>query len=415
MFILETRNSCAIAPGDYASTSGALTFLPGVTTQTITVPIVGDQTAESNELVTINLTNATNAVIGDTQGLGTIYDDDSNRQLVIADGSVVEGDSGTRNLVFTVTLSQASPQAVTVQYATLGASAESPSDYTAAVSGVLTFAPGATVQTITIPVIGDAAAEADEQLLVNLSSAINAEIGDSQAIGTIYDDDQARDLVITDSTVVEGDSGARNLVFTVVMSQPSPVPVTVQYLTSNGTAASPDDYTATGGTLTFAPGNTVQTITVAVLGDSQVEGDETMVVTLTNPSNATLLDGVAIGTIYNDDQRQLVIDDANVMEGDGGTKNLVFRVTLSQAATAPVTVQFQSSNSSAVAPGDYTARSGILTFAPGVTSLSITVPIVGDQLAESAESFFITLSNPVNATLADSLGAGSIFDDDHRA
>jgi chitinase len=189
----------------------------------------------------------------------------------------------------------------------------------------------------------------------------------------------------------------------------------VQYLTSNSSATSPEDYTATGGTLTFAPGSTVQTITIAVNGDSEVEPDEVMNITLTNASNATLADAFGQGTIYTDDHRQLVIDDANVLEGDGGTKNLVFEVTLSQAATAPVTVQFQTSNSSAVAPGDFTARSGILTFAPGVTSLTITVPVVADQLPEGAESFFITLSDAVNATLNDQFGIGTIFDDDNRA
>jgi hypothetical protein len=116
-------------------------------------------------------------VLGDTQGSGTIYNDDDVRQIFISDSSIVEGDSGTRNLVFTLTMSQVAPQQVTIAFSTINSSAESPSDYTAAANGVVTFAPGSTVQTLTIPVIGDAAVESDESFVVSLSNAVNAVIG----------------------------------------------------------------------------------------------------------------------------------------------------------------------------------------------------------------------------------------------
>jgi Calx-beta domain-containing protein len=410
-----TSNSSADAPSDYATTSGILTFAPGVTSQTITIAVVGDQLSESDESLTVNLSNPTNAVLGDTQGSGTIHNDDDVRQIFISDTSTIEGDTGTRNLVFTLVMSQAAPQQVTVAFSTVNSSAESPSDYTAAANGVVTFAPGSTVQTLTVPVIGDGAVESDETFIVNLSNAVNAVIGDTQAVGTIYDDDAGRTLSITNANVVEGDTGTRNLVFTVTLSQTAPVPVTVQFQTTNSSADAPSDYGAVSGIVTFAPGSTTQTITVPVVADSAVEGDESFFVTLTNAVNAGIADATATGTIFNDDStRLIVIDDANIVEGDAGTKNLVFKLTLSSAATAPVTVQFQTGNSSAVSPGDYTARTGTVTFAPGATTATITIAIVADQVNESAESFFITLTNPVNGLINDSSATGTIFDDDNR-
>src|SRR5207302_1174378 len=128
------------------------------------------------------------------------------------------------------------------------------------------------------------------------------------------------------------------------------------------------------GTLTFVPGTTVQTITVPVVGDAAVEGNESFTVILSGAVNATIADGQGSGTIYDDDgTRQVVINDASVVEGSAGTTTgLVFTVTLSAAALADVTVNYTTSNSSAVAPGDYAATSGTLTFAPGVTTQTIT-------------------------------------------
>ena len=410
-----TSNNSALAPGDYTHTSGTVTFAPGTTLQTVTVAVIGEQLSESDEFLFVTLSNPAGATLGDGSGTGTIFDDDASRLLLINDMSVVEGDSGTTSLVFTVTMSDAAPLPVTVEFATSSNSATAPDDFAAA-RGTLTFAPGSTAQTITVAVAGDSTIEGDENFGVTLSNATNAVISDATATGTIYDDDAPRVLVIDDATVVEGDSGSRNLVFTVTMSKTASSPVTVQFQTSNGSAVVGSDYTSTFGILTFAPGTTTQTITVAVLGDATPEGDESLVVTLANADNATISDTVGFGTIYDDDgNRQLVIDDASIMEGDGGTRNLVFRVTMSSASSAPVTVAFQTNNGSAVAPGDYAAQSGILTFAPGTTAMTITVPIVGDQLSETAESFSVVLSDPTNAFIGDTFGQGTIFEDDNRA
>src|SRR5207249_3695439 len=130
----------------------------------------------------------TNATISDGRGVVTILDDDAT-VLAINDVSVVEGNSGTTNAVLTVSLSAASAQTVTVNYATANGTATAGSDYISA-NGTLTFLPGETSKTITVRVLGDTVYESDETLVVNLSSAVNATIGDAQGVVTILNDDR---------------------------------------------------------------------------------------------------------------------------------------------------------------------------------------------------------------------------------
>src|SRR5437773_1304895 len=334
---------------------------------------------------------------------------DDMRTLSIQDVTEVEGDSGPTNAVFTVTLSAAALAPVTVSFTTSDSSAVAPADY-AAQTGHLTFDPGATTQTITVAVLGDSAVESIELFSVSLSGAVNATLAKGSAVGRILDND-TRTLSIHDVTLAEGDGGPTNAVFTVTLSAAALAPVTVNFTTSDGSAVAPGDYTAQTGTLTFQPGTTVQTIAVPVVGDEAAEGDQGFSVSLSNAVNATIGDGFAFGTIYDDDgTRQLVINDATVAEGDSETKGLVFTVTLSEAALADVTVNYATSNSSAVAPGDYTTTGGTLTFQPGTTVQTITVPVVGDSAVESDESFTLTLSDAVNATIGDGFAFGTIYD-----
>ncbi len=112
----------------------------------------------------------------------------------------------------------------------------------------------------------------------------------------------------------------------------------------------------------------------------------------------------------------LSINDTSLTEGNSGTANATFTVTLSKASTQTVTVSYASANGTsnpATAGSDYTAKSGTLTFAPGAAlTQTISVPIVGNYVPEADETFFVNLSSPVNATLSDSQGLGTITNDD---
>jgi probable HAF family extracellular repeat protein len=183
-----TANGTASAGADYIAQSGTVTILAGVSSATVTVPVIGDTTAEPNETFQVSLSQAVGAIISDGQGVGTIVDDEP-LFLTIDDVAMQEGRSGARVFVFTVTLSDASNAPVSVNYSTANGTATAGSDYYAQ-SGTLTFTPGQTSKTIGIVVNGDRKREADETFFVNLSNVVGAQPQDSQGLGTILNDDR---------------------------------------------------------------------------------------------------------------------------------------------------------------------------------------------------------------------------------
>lgn len=337
--------------------------------------------------------------------------------LAIDDVTATEGNSGTQGFVFTVSLSQAAVGNEAVDFATANGSATAGSDYTAT-SGTLTFGAGTSSQTLSVSVGGDTLFENDETFSVNLSNPQNAQIADSIGTGTITNNDAAPSLSIGDVTVTEGDSGTQSAVFTVTQSFATGAPTTVQFATSNGTAAAGSDYVATSGSLTIGAGATSQTLSVTVNGDLSYEPNETFTVTLSNPSPAavTLLDASATGTINdNDTQPRLAISDASATEGNSGTTNAVFDVSLSVASGFATTVHYATADGSALAGSDYTQSTGDLTFSPGVTSRTLAVPVIGETSPETDETFSVVLTSPNNASLLDDTGVGTIVNDDLAA
>jgi hypothetical protein len=334
--------------------------------------------------------------------------------ISVGDASVNEADT-TVQATFAVSLSNASTQQVTVDYATGPASSGVPAtpgvDFTPA-TGTLTFAAGETMKTVTVDVLGDTIDEPAETFALNLGNPTNASLGDAQGVATITDDDPPPALSVADASVAEGDSGIRNASFVVSLSQVSGFDVTVSYGTSNGTATAPSDYTATAGTLTLPAGTPSTTVEVPVLGDTNDEVDEAFSLGLASPVNATLADSVGICTIVDDDGPSVSINDTSVTEGNTGTTNAVFTVRLSAPSPQTVSVSYGASDGTAVAGLDYTAVSGTLTFAPGLTLRTLAVPVIGDVLDEANETFHVELSNPVDASLADAFGLGKILDDD---
>ncbi|HYC58411.1 MAG TPA: Calx-beta domain-containing protein [Thermoanaerobaculia bacterium] len=416
-----TNAGSATAGTDFASAGGSLTFLPGETSKPVTVNVNGDTSDEADETFFVALSPPANATFAKAQGTATIADDDGTPSLVIGDATLIEGNSGSSALVFTVTLAGSTAHTVTVGYATADGTATAGSDY-AATSGTLTFSSGTTTQQVHVAVIGDAAVESDETLFLNLSGASNATISDNQATGTIANDDTAApvpSISVGDMTLAEGNGGTANATFTVTLSVATTNAVSVQYATVNGSATAGSDYAGASGTVHFAPGATSQTVTVAVAGDTSVEPDETFTLDLSNPTNATLADGQGNGVIVNDDSPAVVpsisIGDATVTEGDSGASSATFAVTLSVATTNTVTVSYTTANGSATAGSDYAAAGGTVVFAAGVTMQNITIAVAGDLSVEPDETFTVALSNPTNATTADSQGAGLIVNDDSPA
>lgn len=184
----STTNGTAVSGSDYTDTSGTLTLQPGVTSGIISIPVSDDNLDEANETFTLNITSSPGIV---TQGSRTvtIVDNDPPPSASIADVSTTEGTSTVANKMvsFTVTLSAASGQTVTVAYATAPNTASN-TDFVP-VTGTLTFAPGETTSNLVVQYVGDRLAEDNETFFINLSSPNNVTIADAQAVATIVDDD----------------------------------------------------------------------------------------------------------------------------------------------------------------------------------------------------------------------------------
>jgi VCBS repeat-containing protein len=405
------------ADGDYDANAGTLTFVAGDTAETAAVTVNGDFKFEADETFFVNLSSSVNANIGDSQGTGTIQNDDPQPNVSIDDVPIPEGSGGgTTNFIFTVTQDAVSGLDTTVNFSTADGTAVAPGDY-AAQTGSVMIPAGDLTATITVAVVADNLDEDDETFNVNLTGATNAAVNDGTGVGTIQNDDVPPDLSINDVTMAEGNSGTTFFVFTASLSAPSGKTVTSNFITSDGTATTGDnDYDATNGMLTFIPGDTVETITVVVNGDTAPELDETFNVTLNTTTNATEVDGLGIGTITNDDFPSVSISDVSMNEGDAGTTNFDFTVTLSQPAPFMVTVRADTANGTATAGTDYTAIvNQTVTFAAMDTMETVTVQVNGDTDPEPNETFFVNLSNPTNATIADSQGLGTILNDEPNA
>ncbi len=311
----------------------------------------------------MTLSAPTNATLGRAQAMGTILNDDLPI-MSIADASIVEGNTGTSNLVFTVTLSQSSPQTVTVNYATANGTATAGTDYTAA-SGTLTFPAGTTTQTITVPV--DRRHDGRGGRDVHRDTVDSDERHDRHGAGDRHDPERRR----ADTVDQQRERDRRQLRLDqrhvhghVVAGEPADRHGRLRHGAWNGDGRR--DYTTTSGTLTFSPGQTSKTISVPVLGDTLDENDETFSVNLSAPVNATLSTATGTGTIVdNDPTPTLSINSVSVQEGDSGTRNATLTVTLSAASSKQVTVSYATANGTATAGSDYTAASGTLTFQPG--------------------------------------------------
>ncbi|HYG81069.1 MAG TPA: TIGR03790 family protein [Pyrinomonadaceae bacterium] len=335
--------------------------------------------------------------------------------ISINDVAVSEGNTGTTSAAFTVQLSSASSQTVTVKYQTADGAAVASADYNALPPTTLTFAPGQTSLPVAVQVKGDLLDEVNETFGVNLSSPTNATIADGSGTGTITDNDAAPSLRVNRVAVTEVNPGTVNATFAVSLSARSGQTVTVKCQTTNGTAVAPADYTALPlATLTFAPGQTSLPVTVQVKGDLLDEANETFNLVLSAPVNATLAVSRGIGTILDNNPAPTIsVNNVTVTEGNSGALNAVFTVRLSAASGRNVSVKHATADGTAAAPADYTARAlATLVFYPGQTAKTVAVPVKGDLLDEPNETFQLTLSAPVNATLTAGQGTGTILDND---
>ena len=277
----------------------------------------------------------------------------------------------------------------------------------------MTFAPGDTSETVSVQTNDDALAEGTETFDVNLSNATgNAAIADGLGVGTINDNDVAepqRQISISDASATEGGAVELHRLARRGLGEPDHGRLRDRRRLgggSRGLRRPPDG--------DLRPRRHLRDGHGADQRRRPGRGPETFDVNLSDATgNAAIADGLGVGTINDNDvaepQRQISISDASATEGGA----VEFTVSLGAASANPITVDYATADGSAVAPGDYTAGTGTVTFAPGDTSETVSVQTNDDALVEGTETFDVNLSNATgNAAIADGLGVGTINDND---
>ena len=423
------------------TTASPLTFTGTANeTQTISVDIGTDAIIEANEQFTVTLGTVSAATATQSEaittgavGTGTINNDDVET-LTISSPTVTEGTGGTKTLTFTVTSASAVQGGFTVAFSNANGTAGD-GDYSVTTSSPLTFTGTANeTKTISVNIATDAIIEANEQFTITLGTIAGTTATQSAAIttgavgtGTINNDD-VETLTISSPTVSEGTGGTKTLTFTVTSASAVQGGFTVAFGNATGTAGADDFSVTTSSPLTFmgTVGET-RTISVDIATDAVIEANEQFTVTLGTVAGATATQIAAIttgavgtGTINNDDVETLTITSPTITEGTGGTSELTFTVTSSNAVQGGFSVAFRLADVTTDGSDHAAFPTGSLAFtgAAGETH-TITVTVNGDTLPERTETLTATLetvtgttATQITAITTGAVGTGSIANDD---
>jgi hypothetical protein len=431
----STSNNTASAPADFTDTDVTVTFAAKQTTQTVNVPIIQDGLFEGPETVNLVLGSPiTNAQLGSQKTATLTIVDDEVASFSISDATAVtEG----ADAAFTVSLNGALAVPSSVTWTAVSGTATSGSDFPAQ-SAAVAFAPGETSKGVTVHTTDDALDEPDGETFTVELSAASAGVGiaDGSGAGSINDNDAAPSVVLSDNpTATEGSS----LVYTISLSAASGKAASGTVETWPGNAADARYIPVTGDAWSIPAGSTSTTFTVPTTDDATDQaGDVTVWAHLLTATNATIPAFVCNGSFPDWDCTNDGTDDAWSLgllqdDGDSGAalptlsiddqsgyditccysiNTQTFTVTLSAPSASTVTVAFTTTDGSADS-ADYTPTSGTLTFLAGETSKTIDVGMLDTSLdCEGTETYTVDLSAPVNATILDGSGLGTIYDFD---
>ncbi|MCP4000190.1 MAG: choice-of-anchor D domain-containing protein, partial [Gammaproteobacteria bacterium] len=273
---------------------------------------------------------------------------------------------------------------------------------------------GGTTGTATLTATSDTIYEGSESVNVAITGVTNgSENGVQQQTVTITDDDSAPTVTLSvDNSSISESGGVATITATLSNATTQNVTVSLGY---TGTAGS-SDYLASASSIVIT-GGTTGTATLTATSDIIYEGSESVIVAVIGVTNGSE-NGVQqqTVTITDDDSPPTIsINDKTVAEGNSGTTAAAFTVSLSGASGKTVTVDYETGGGSATPNADYTAIGNTtLTFSPGETTKTINVSVTGDTVVETNETFQLELSNPIDGFIADSIGVGTILNDDSQ-
>jgi large repetitive protein len=424
---LSTKDGTAKAGVDYIPTKKIVTIPAGKTSATFTIPIKGNITYDGNRRFSISYSTSNSAVkLSRKSENVTIKDNETIPSITVSDVVLAEGNRGKKNALVTATLSGPSSLPIAVVYKTANDTAIAGKDYVAT-KNTLHFAKNQTSSSFKIPIIGNTIPEVDKVVDINFTNSTHSTLPSFSRV-VIQDDDHGVVRVpanINNSTVNAGTPAN----FIVTLNTTSTTKVSIRYNTVAGTATAGVDFKASTGVVTFQPGQTQQTISIPTFIAAGATGTRAFTVVLSAPANATFANDHATGTIVEpapsnnngggNGANQLVtlsVSNPAAPESSAGQQfTLDFEVDLDGPNNNPVTVHFTTVSdlgdpAHATAGVDYTAISGDLTFAPNVTKLIVSVPILPSGIPRlSVKHVVLDLSNPVNASLGNAEGIGAII------
>jgi hypothetical protein len=323
-------------------------------------------------------------------------------------------DEDARAATITVRLSAVSDQQATVQYATGDGSATAPGDY-ATTSGTLTFSPGQTSKTFSVPIANDSLDEQNETVELSLSNPTNANLGSPpSATLTIYDDDMPPPTVsISASDPSAAEAGSDSGAFLIARDGNTAAPLTIHYTVAG--SASADDYNVLPGSVVLPASQSSASITITPADDTKIEGNETVVVTLANDPQYTVGEAhSATVTIADDDTPtpSVTISASDPGAAEAGLDPGVLTITRSGSTAAPLLVHYSISGT-ATAGSDYAALAGTITIPAGQSSATITIAPIDDTAVEGVETVVVTVSaDPAYEVGASASASATIADDD---
>jgi len=385
---------------DYTLASGIATITAGETTTNISVTVVDDAIYESNETIEVTLSSPSGATLGtNTVHTYTITDDDIASTIAF-DATTSSGLESVTSVTIPVSLSFASYQDITVGYAVTGGTATGGGiDYTLA-SGTATITAGNTTTNISVTLVDDSLKESSETIEVTLSSPGNATLGTNTVhTYTITDDDSLPTIAFT-STSGTGAESVTPASIELTLSEASGLDTTVYYSILGTATGSGTDYTLASGTATITAGQTTANISLVVVDDSLSEISETVILTLSSPTNSTLgTNTVYTYTITDDDTDPAITFTVSSSSGLESVTPVSLEVSIPVVSSKNITVGYAVTGGTATSGVDYVLASGTATITAGSTTTNISMIVVDDSLKEASETVIITLTSPGNSTL----------------
>ena len=409
-----TASGTAIDPDDYSDLDlGSLTIPAGQLSTTVDLSIVDDSLFENDETVVLTLGAPTNATLGATTVHTATITDNDTAPTVAFDAAAQSIGEAAGSTTASVTLSAASGLETIIPFTASGTAID-PDDYSDLDLGSLTIPAGQLSTTVDLSIVDDSLFENDETVVLTLGAPTNATLGATTVhTATITDNDTAP-TVAFDAAAQSIGEAAGSTTASVTLSAASGLETIIPF-TASGTAIDPDDYSDLDlGSLTIPAGQLSTTVDLSIVDDSLFENDETVVLTLGAPTNATLgATTVHTATITDNDTAPTVAFDAAAQSIGEAAGSTTASVTLSAASGLETIIPFTASGT-AIDPDDYSDLDlGSLTIPAGQLSTTVDLSIVDDSLFENDETVVLTLGAPTNATLgATTVHTATITDND---